>query len=301
MPGLRPTPRRRLDRGALEHRFLAGLSGLRDGDGALPRAARRASGLQLLPGRFCCDRHRPYAEELWPPGRQRHLSRPDPEGVPVRPAGGRDHRRHWPSGRLFHRQARHGLQVGAAYPAAGATLHRRHGAHLRLARSARQRRRAERLPALDRRDRHAHSGAAVQPGRHPYRADLQLPALHGAGLWLAYEALDSRLLEAASDLGAGRLSSFRRVTLPMTMPGLIAGGMMVFVMVVGDYLTPQLIGGASGVTIISAINDLFGTAFDWPLGSAIAWTMLAFLCLFFALAGLAISRTTWSRSLMGGE
>lgn len=121
------------------------------------------------------------------------------------------------------------------------------------------------------------------------------------GLWLAYEALDSRLLEAASDLGAGRASAFWRVTLPMTMPGLIAGGMMVFVMVVGDYLTPQLIGGASGVTIISAINDLFGTAFDWPLGSAIAWTMLAFLCLFFALAGLAISRTTWSRSLMGGE
>lgn len=121
------------------------------------------------------------------------------------------------------------------------------------------------------------------------------------GLWLAYESLDNRLLEAASDLGASRVSSFVRVTLPMTMPGLIAGGMMVFVMVVGDYLTPQLIGGASGVTIISAINDLFGTAFDWPLGSAIAWTMLAFLSLFFAMAGLAISRSTWGQSLMGGE
>ena len=121
------------------------------------------------------------------------------------------------------------------------------------------------------------------------------------GLWLAYESLDDRLLEAASDLGAGRISVFRRLTFPMTMPGLIAGGMMVFIMVVGDYLTPQLVGGVSGVTVISAINDLFGTAFDWPLGSAIAWTMLAILGLFFALASLAISRSTWGRALMGGE
>ncbi len=121
------------------------------------------------------------------------------------------------------------------------------------------------------------------------------------GLWLAYESLDDRLVEAASDLGAGRVSSFLRITFPLTLPGLIAGGMMVFVMVVGDYLTPQLVGGVSGITIVSAINDLFGTAFDWPLGSAIAWTMLAILCLFFTLAALVISRSTWGRALMGGE
>lgn len=121
------------------------------------------------------------------------------------------------------------------------------------------------------------------------------------GLWLAFEALDDRLLEAAADLGAGRASAFRRVALPLTMPGLVAGGMMVFVMVVGDYLTPQLVGGASGVTIISTINDLFGTAFDWPLGSAIAWTMLAILVLFFAAAALAVSRSTLGKALAGGE
>jgi len=121
------------------------------------------------------------------------------------------------------------------------------------------------------------------------------------GLWLAYESLDDRLVEAASDLGAGRVSSFLRVIFPMTLPGLIAGGMMVFVMVVGDYLTPQLVGGASGITIISVINDLFGTAFDWPLGSAIAWTMLAILGIFFTLAALGLSRSTWGRALMGGE
>ena len=63
-------------------------------------------------------------------------------------------------------------------------------------------------------------------------------------------------------------------------------------MVAGDYLTPQLLGGASGITIISAVNDLFGTAFDWPLGSAIAWTMLAILLLCFGAGALAIRRST---------
>ncbi|MFD0982745.1 ABC transporter permease [Tropicimonas aquimaris] len=111
------------------------------------------------------------------------------------------------------------------------------------------------------------------------------------GLWLAFESLDDAWLEAAADLGAPAADRFRRVTLPLTSPGLIAGGLMVFVMVAGDYLTPQLLGGASGITIISAVNDLFGTAFDWPLGSAIAWTMLAILMLCFGVGALAIRRT----------
>lgn len=117
------------------------------------------------------------------------------------------------------------------------------------------------------------------------------------GLWLAFESLDDAWLEAAADLGARSPSRFARVTLPLTFPGLVAGGLMVFVMVVGDYLTPQLLGGASGITVISAINDLFGTAFDWPLGSAIAWTMLAILMAFFAVGAMLIRRS----SLVGGS
>ncbi len=112
------------------------------------------------------------------------------------------------------------------------------------------------------------------------------------GLWLAFEALDDAWLEAAADLGAPARDRFRRVVLPLTLPGLIAGGLMVFLMVAGDYLTPQLLGGASGITIISAINDLFGTAFDWPLGSAIAWTILAILMMAFAAGALAIRRSS---------
>ncbi len=112
------------------------------------------------------------------------------------------------------------------------------------------------------------------------------------GLWLAFESLDDTWLEAAADLGAPAPARFLRVSLPLTLPGLVAGGLMVFVMVASDYLTPQLLGGASGITIISAINDLFGTAFDWPLGSAIAWTMLSILMVCFGLGALAIRRSS---------
>lgn len=121
------------------------------------------------------------------------------------------------------------------------------------------------------------------------------------GLWLAFESLDDRLLEAARDLGAGEATIFRRIVLPLTAPGLIAGAMMVFVLVVGDYLTPQLIGGSSGITVISAINDLFGTAFDWPLGSAIASSLLIILGLLVTLAALGVSRSTWGRAVLRGE
>jgi len=117
------------------------------------------------------------------------------------------------------------------------------------------------------------------------------------GLWLGFESLDDRLLEAAADLGAGRVAIFRRVVLPLTAPGLVAGALMVFALVVGDFLTPQLIGGASGDTVISAIADLFGAAFDWPLGSAIAWTLLAAMVALVAAVLLFVRRMAWGRAL----
>lgn len=121
------------------------------------------------------------------------------------------------------------------------------------------------------------------------------------GLWLAFEGLDDGLLEAAADLGAGRIAIFRRIVLPLTIPGLIAGALMVFALVVGDYLTPQLIGGSSGVTVISAINDLFGTAFDWPMGSAIAWCLLVAMFVPVGLAASLARRLSWGRSVLVGE
>lgn len=121
------------------------------------------------------------------------------------------------------------------------------------------------------------------------------------GLWLGFETLDDRLLEAAADLGAGRRAIFLRLVLPLTAPGLVAGGLMVFALVVGDFLTPQLIGGASGDTVISAIADLFGAAFDWPLGSAIAWTLLAAMVAVVAAVLAVLRRMPWGRALFNGN
>jgi spermidine/putrescine transport system permease protein len=119
------------------------------------------------------------------------------------------------------------------------------------------------------------------------------------GLWLAFETLDDHLFEAAADLGAGRATIFLRIVLPLTAPGLVAGALMVFALVVGDFLTPELIGGASGVTVISAIADLFGAAFDWPLGSAIAWTLLAAMVAVVVAVILLLRRTPWGRVMFG--
>ncbi len=119
------------------------------------------------------------------------------------------------------------------------------------------------------------------------------------GLWLSLETLDDHLLEAAADLGAGRVAIFLRLVLPLTAPGLVAGALMVFALVVGDFLTPQLIGGASGVTVISAIADLFGAAFDWPLGSAIAWTLLAAMVAVVAAVIVLLRRTPWGSVMVG--
>lgn len=116
-------------------------------------------------------------------------------------------------------------------------------------------------------------------------------------LWVSLEALDRAYLEAAMDLGANRTQIFMRVILPLTSPGLVVGVLMVFVLVAGDYLTPQLVGGGSGVTITSAIYDMFGAAFDWPLGSALAWVLLAALAAVVGLAIFLFSRSPWGRGL----
>ena len=111
-------------------------------------------------------------------------------------------------------------------------------------------------------------------------------------LWASLEAMDRSYVEAAFDLGASRSEAFLRVVLPLSSPGLLAGFLMVMVLVAGDYLTPQLVGGSSGVTITSAVHDLFGAAFDWPLASALSWSLLLTLSLVVALAVYLYSRTS---------
>jgi spermidine/putrescine transport system permease protein len=94
-------------------------------------------------------------------------------------------------------------------------------------------------------------------------------------IFVSLESLDRRLLEAASDLGASRWQAFRRVTLPLTMPGVAAAFLFVFIPTLGEFITPSLVGGTSGYMYGNQIVDLFETGFpDWETGSALALFLL---------------------------
>lgn len=89
-------------------------------------------------------------------------------------------------------------------------------------------------------------------------------------IYVSLEKLDRRLLDASRDLGESALATFWRVTLPLSRPGLIAACVIVFIPTVGDYVTPELVGGRSGAMIGSMIQLLFGKLNNWPMGAAVA-------------------------------
>jgi spermidine/putrescine transport system permease protein len=94
-------------------------------------------------------------------------------------------------------------------------------------------------------------------------------------IFVTLESLDRRLLEAASDLGASRLQAFRRVTLPLSVPGVIAAFFFVFIPTLGEFITPSLVGGASGYMYGNQIVDLFATGFpDWETGAVLSMFLL---------------------------
>jgi len=89
-------------------------------------------------------------------------------------------------------------------------------------------------------------------------------------IFLSLERIPRNLLEASADLGASNLQSFRRVVLPLSLPGTATAATFVFVLAIGDFLTPQMVGGLSGFTFGRIIYSQFGTAFNWPFGSALS-------------------------------
>ena len=94
-------------------------------------------------------------------------------------------------------------------------------------------------------------------------------------LYTNLEKVNWSLLEAASDLYAGRFQSFRRVLLPLTLPGIIAGSIIVFIPSLGAYVTPDLMGGARVALLGNLLQQQFMTVRDWPFGSAISFIMMA--------------------------
>jgi spermidine/putrescine transport system permease protein len=93
-------------------------------------------------------------------------------------------------------------------------------------------------------------------------------------IYASLEHIPRPLVEASQDLGAGPTQTFFRVILPLSMPGLIAGATLAFVLSLGDFLAPLLVGGASGTMIANIVQSLFGAAYDWPLGAAISVCIL---------------------------
>jgi spermidine/putrescine transport system permease protein len=93
-------------------------------------------------------------------------------------------------------------------------------------------------------------------------------------IYASLEHIPRPLVEASHDLGANRLTTFLRVILPLSMPGLLAGATFAFVLSLGDFLAPLLVGGPSGTMIANIVQSLFGAAYDWPLGAAISVCIL---------------------------
>jgi spermidine/putrescine transport system permease protein len=93
-------------------------------------------------------------------------------------------------------------------------------------------------------------------------------------LYASLEHIPRNLMEASYDLGASPRATFFRVILPLSLPGLIAGATFAFVLTLGDFLGPLLVGGPSSIMIANIVQSLFGTAYDWPLGAAIAMGIL---------------------------
>lgn len=109
-------------------------------------------------------------------------------------------------------------------------------------------------------------------------------------LYAALERIDDRLLEAAADLGAPAFTRFRRIVLPLAKDGIIAGCTLVFLLVIGLYAMPQLLGGSGDTLFAAIIGQVFGRAGDsWPLGSAFSILLiaagLAYVALFVVLFG----------------
>jgi spermidine/putrescine transport system permease protein len=93
-------------------------------------------------------------------------------------------------------------------------------------------------------------------------------------IYAALEHIPRPLVEASQDLGAGQRATFLRVVLPLSMPGLLAGATFAFVLSLGDFLAPLLVGGPSGTMIANIVQSLFGAAYDWPLGAAVSMCIL---------------------------
>jgi spermidine/putrescine transport system permease protein len=93
-------------------------------------------------------------------------------------------------------------------------------------------------------------------------------------MYVSLEKIDRTLFEAATDLGDGPVMRFLRVTLPLSLPGIVAATLIIFIPTVGDFVTPALVGGPDGMMIANIIRTMFGRINDWPMGATLSISMM---------------------------
>ncbi|MCR9152365.1 MAG: ABC transporter permease [Rhodobacteraceae bacterium] len=108
--------------------------------------------------------------------------------------------------------------------------------------------------------------------------------------YLALQAIDDSLIDAARSMGAGKLTILRRIVLPLSLPGLVAGAVLVFVPVVGSFMEPRILGGRVGTYYGTVIEDQFVAVFNWPLGAALSFILLAVVLLILAVTSPVLRR-----------
>lgn len=110
-------------------------------------------------------------------------------------------------------------------------------------------------------------------------------------LFVAFDRLDPAMREASKDLGANRFKTFMQVSLPLAMPGIVAGLLLVFIPLMGDYITAEVLGGAKGNMLGQLVASWFGSGQNWPVGSATAVLLMGLILitvLFFGAIGLIL-------------
>jgi spermidine/putrescine transport system permease protein len=103
-------------------------------------------------------------------------------------------------------------------------------------------------------------------------------------IYTALEKIPRSLIEASKDLGVGRLPTFLMITLPLSVPGILAGFTFTFCLTFGDFVAPFLVGGPNGSMIANTVQTQFGTALNWPLGAALSILMLAIVLTIISLS-----------------
>lgn len=108
--------------------------------------------------------------------------------------------------------------------------------------------------------------------------------------YLSLQAIDDSLIEAARSLGASRFTVLHRLILPLSLPGIVAGAVLIFVPVVGSFMEPRILGGRTGTFYGTVIEDQFVAVFNWPLGAALSFILLAVVLAILAAASPIMRR-----------